>query len=109
MLLTNAILTHSALAAQVSTDPACRFFLLAQRGGIRPPSMITGIRVPYNLLMSRLYVASRLCLVQRLSQIVQNVVDVLDAHAKANHFRGHSHFGLFFRSELSVRCRRGVT
>src|SRR3984957_1906900 len=104
MLLTNAILTHSTLVAPVSTDSECKPFLSAQRGGIRPPSMIDGIRVPYNLSMSRLFVTSRLCLVQRLSQVFEDVVDVFDADAQANSFRTRCCFGLFFRSKLPVRC-----
>src|SRR5271154_4562374 len=96
MLLTKAILRHS-LCAQLSSDPAGRELLRsAQRGGTRPPSTINGMsplpdppRVSdcRNLL---------LCALQCLTQILKNVVDVLDAHAEPNHLGRDTHLFLFF-------------
>src|SRR5271168_3375473 len=48
-------------------------------------------------------------LIQRLTQVLKNVVDMLDPHTKTHHLRSDAYLRLFFRSELPVRGRRRVT
>jgi hypothetical protein len=47
-------------------------------------------------------------LIQGLRQIFEDVVDVLDADAQANHLRGDADAGLFFGGELAVGGGGGV-
>src|ERR1700722_9868980 len=104
MLLMNAIRRCCELSAtaEFSATRAERRFLSAQRGGTRPPSMISGT-TPSQAFDSY----SRL--IQRLTQIFENVVDVFDADAQPNHFRSDSHLSLLFWRQLPVRSRCRMT
>src|SRR5207302_2701481 len=48
-------------------------------------------------------------LLECLSEIVKNIVDMLDAHAQPNHLWRHTHLLLFFRRQLAVRRGRRMT
>ena len=50
-----------------------------------------------------------LALLQRLTEILENVVDVLDAHAEPNHLRRDANLRLLLRRELPVRSGRRMT
>src|SRR5450432_2315648 len=104
MLLTSAILRHSDGLASCSRAPRTdRFFFSAQRAGTRPPDIISGIASlpsygPSNSCASHDRDA------QRLLEIGEDVVDVLDANAEANHFRRYADFRLFLWRQLAVGC-----
>src|SRR5580658_7565262 len=110
MLLMNAILTHSIPDSWPSIDDTRRRFLRsAQRSGTRPPSIINGITSPTigaNLQSSRALFSG---LVERLGQIGENIVDMLDPHTKAYHLRCNSHLRLLLWRKLPMRSRCRVT
>src|ERR1022692_399875 len=107
ILLMKAIRTHSA-PLELSTPAGRKLFFSAQRGRTRPPSMINGMSLPPNRC-ARSFPPSCSGLVQRLTQVLEYVVDMLDPHTKTNHLWCDSYFRLFLRRQLSVRSRRRVT
>src|SRR5271170_3471834 len=108
MLLTSAILRHCGCVPRLSADRMEREeFFRDKSFGTRPPSIT--IDIPY--LPNRTQWSPRtlvLRLVECLSQVGNDIVDVFDAHAQANHFRRHTRFQLFFRRQLTMRGGRGM-
>src|ERR1019366_8640882 len=110
MLLMSARLSPSVCDSWRPIDSTRRRpFRSPQLGGTRPPSMINGMTFPHNPSASSSPDFSCSGLVQSLGQIRNNVVDVLDAYAQANHLRSYANFFLLFGRELPVCSRRRMT
>jgi len=77
-----------------------------KRGYIRLPSNMTEIRPDLPAIARRAshsddchgFLASVGSFLERLREILEDVVNMLDPDAQPNHFGGHTHAQLFFRS-----------
>src|SRR5215469_4798790 len=106
MLLTSPISIIERLSLTVSAETTLEERASVQWRGTRLPSNINGMKSPLPPFCdpgtrdsSRFF--------QRLSQVVDDVVDVLDAHAEAKHLGSNTGFQLFVGRQLTVsrRCR----
>src|SRR5207248_10474663 len=104
MLLTNAILRLSSCRLKLSIDiTGGELFLSAQRGGIRPPSISSDMRIlPSPLPITNCSGSSR-CALQRLIEVSNDIVDILDAHTKLNHPWPYTHSFHCFWPHFPVR------
>src|ERR1700674_1364512 len=64
---------------------------------------------PPNSMTGAIEATSCCCRIQRLREVADNIVNVLDPHTEPKHLWGHPGFELFLRRELPVRCGRWMT
>ena len=101
----SAILTHSGPSTFHSADhPGSKRSFSAQRVGIPASLYDQGHDKPPKLITSSPSATLWGCLVESLIEIGENVINVLDAHAKPKHFGCNTHPLLFVGRQLPV-CR----